>query len=265
MPESIWGVIVGSLLTLLGVRLQLQSEARHRERDRKMQLRRDVFLQALEGVAGTQQFFFRFANPAIAVDKIDTSSGNAGWLNKLHAVATFETIKAFSRADAALGKSVFDLLARRVILDSIDEEITTTRGQLEWYGRFQNQVREGFEIFIRQPDIDASRISQHAGAAAQAIQESHDQVQDLDRQLDEQIVRRRAVHRDLIEAALRYYVGYQVYLRSALVALRNELDLPIDAHEYELLGAQNAADMRSTFDQFLDHVDNVTSSKTPAA
>ena len=70
MSEAILGVIVGAILCFGGVAAQLWHDAKQRERERLMQLRRDVFLEAAEAVAGSQQFFFRFANTDIPFGKI---------------------------------------------------------------------------------------------------------------------------------------------------------------------------------------------------
>src|SRR4028118_834257 len=93
-----------------------------------MQLRRDVFLEAAEGLSGSQQFFFRFANTAIPFNQIgDVQSSKPGWLNKLHMVATIDTIEAFAKADLILGRSSFDLLRRRNLLQMAHDQSKTTQ------------------------------------------------------------------------------------------------------------------------------------------
>src|SRR5688500_4484802 len=92
IPPAIWAGIIGALLTLLGVNMQLRYNSRERERDRQMQLRRDVYLEAAEGLAASTDFLFRFTNISIPLAQLGESRVKTTWANKVYTVASIDPI-----------------------------------------------------------------------------------------------------------------------------------------------------------------------------
>ena len=59
IPEYIWillGVFIAGVLTWVGIFLQLRHDSKEREKERKMSLRRNVYLSAAEKIG--QQLFY---------------------------------------------------------------------------------------------------------------------------------------------------------------------------------------------------------------
>src|SRR5262245_1740899 len=93
IPESAYGPILGALvgaaIALAAVALQLAVNARQRRLDREHQLRRDVYLQAAEGIAVGTELLAGFGNLDVAIQDLAASArGKQGWANKLHIVAS---------------------------------------------------------------------------------------------------------------------------------------------------------------------------------
>src|SRR5215213_11494982 len=88
IPDSILGVIIGSLLAFGGTSVatffQLRHDAKQRERDRKMQLRRELFLEAAEGAPGPE-YFIKVANPDVPLSELGVPTAKPAWMNKLFA------------------------------------------------------------------------------------------------------------------------------------------------------------------------------------
>src|ERR1044072_9202621 len=91
VPSPVWGVFLGLGITFFGVGRQLRHDARERDRERLMQLRRDVYLEAADGMAGTAEQFFRLANAEIPLSQLSTLQELPGWLNKVYTVGSLDT------------------------------------------------------------------------------------------------------------------------------------------------------------------------------
>jgi hypothetical protein len=82
MSDAIFGVMIGAGATLAGAIVQLWFSTRQRERERYMQLRRDVYLSAAEGLAASVEYLNQHARTDIPFGK---------------AVAPLEWLGGFSR------------------------------------------------------------------------------------------------------------------------------------------------------------------------
>jgi hypothetical protein len=260
MSEAVIGVLIGAFVGFAGVAAQLWRDAKQRERERLMQLRRDVFLEAAEGVSGSQQFFFRFANTDIPFSKPgDVQSSKPGWLNKLHIVASIETIEAFAAADRVLGRSSFDLLRRRNLLQMTDDQIKITQQSAEHTTNYQNEMRQEIRRIASEPPTE--RSVSRAEWARDNYLEAQKQLADLASTLEQLVNQRWALQRTLFEKSSEYYAEFQDYLSDALVALRGEIDLPIDLTRFKRVMAEHNASVREEVRKMLDDVEADESSE----
>ena len=219
-----------------------------------MQLRRDVFLEAAEGVSGSQQFFFRFANVGIPFSRLgDVQSGNPGSLNKLHIVASIETIEAFAAASRVLGRTSFDLLRRRNLLQMADDHIKVTQQGVEHTTSYQNEMREEIRRIANDPPTERSVA--RAEWARDNYLEAQTHLKELTQVLADQVDRRWALQRMIFEKSTEYYAEFQSYLSDALLALRREIDLPIDLPRFKGVMAEHNASVRDVVRKMLDDIE----------
>jgi len=258
VPEGIWGVLLGSLLafggTYVATRQQLKYDAMQRERDRKMQLRRDVFMEAAEGVTGNTGFFMKFTNVNLPVTEIIAVDTKPGWLNKLYAVASIESIEAFTLANAALGASAFELLRQRLDVEEVNNRITTANEEIETVKAKIEQIRDTVskaENITATPEVEKARaaLANHWAQALEDLTKLYDKLSALQ---DEHF----GAQRRLLESAVTHAIEYQRTLRKALVALRAELELPIDAARLESFVAKIDTEMFPKFTRLLDSIDS---------
>ena len=256
IPEAIWGVILGSVLafggTFVGLWLQLKHDAKQRERERRMQLRRDVFLEAAEGVAGSADYFMRFANVGVPLKDLGTSEARGGWLNKLYTVASLETIEAFALAGASLGAAAFDLFRQRIRIDEVSGQIDATDQQAQNVSQALERIRE---------EATAQAGQERTPEVEQRFQELQHHWNQMWQSLESLGLNRRtlqaqksSLERHLLESAVDYSRTYQAKLRRAVVALRAELELPLDAQAFETTMERIDADMLPRFNALLDAI-----------
>jgi DNA repair exonuclease SbcCD ATPase subunit len=219
-----------------------------------MQLRREVLIATAEGLAGAQQAFFRFANTDIPFNKVgDFESGPPGWSNKLRLVASIETIEAFSTAEKLLGSAFFDLLRRRNLLQQADDQMNVTKQQIEHVTGYQEQMRALVARLSEQPP--SQETVRHAEWAAEQFTEAQKQLEALTKELGEHVDARWSVHRDLFRRVVEHYAEYQKELTNALVALRREIELPIDLGRFQKVAQAHAEQVKMEISKILDGIE----------
>jgi hypothetical protein len=112
VPPTLWGVIIGSLLTVLGVvltnaantkrlRLQHEHEWKLESKERDLNLRRDIYLAMMEAMATSIATIGRFGNLNIPSDELELIlTDQSPALSKVSIVgqeATIQAVATFSR------------------------------------------------------------------------------------------------------------------------------------------------------------------------
>ena len=256
VPETIWGVLLGAILafgaTFVATRLQLTHDAKQRERERRMSLRRDIFLEAADAVAGTTDYFFQFANIEVPMRELTISTSKPGWINKLYIVASLDTIEAFSQASLALGAAAFDLLQRRFVLERVNSKLTLVTEQVEAAGREQQSIGEIATALAKEsPSPEVFEKRKHFQDRWEQSLHTYENVIIQQRDL---IDERLALQKALLEDAIRHSASYQARLRHALVQLRAELDFPVDLDKFEKLTERIDGQLRPEFQKVFDAI-----------
>ena len=263
IPPAIWGVLLGSLLTFLGITCQLRHDARQRDRERQMHMRHEVYMQAAEGIAGSTEYFFRMANAEVPLSTIASMANNAAWITKVHTVASLETLSAFSEANAAFGVMTFDLLKLRFAVEEVTAEINALNSQNESCRALQQQLQAELNSIALQPATAATAVR------ARLVKELWDKTwPDLasnSQKLDSFISERWRRQRFLLEQAVLSYLDYQPKVHKAMVALRKELDLPVDEKEFIAALTKSQADVLPKFKLLLASFDQADPAGPAAA
>lgn len=234
IPETIWGVLIGSGLTWVAThtatRRQLRHDAEQRDVERKMQLRKEVFLEVAEGVPGTESFM-KLANAEQPLNDITMTTTRPGWLNKLQTVASAEAVEAFYAANAALGAAGFELLSRRIAIDQIKTRIDAVDQSVAAMKAVQERIRETAATVAN--GDPTPEVSEQLQIMQQHWDQTWTEIENLNREgsslLDEKFRRQLA----LFETAVEFSLSYQKQLRRALLTLRAELGIPIDNERLE--------------------------------
>lgn len=262
VSETLWGVLIGGLLGFVGVAAQLWHTTRQQKTDRLMQMKRDVYLAAAEGLAEAQSALFRFANTNVPFNKLgEFGASQPGWGYKLNLVASIETIEALSRANGLLGSAYFDLLRRRNLLQQSDDHIQITNQQIEQVKSYQEQMRALIESLTSETPTEASAL--RAEWAASNFVSAQQDLGQMVFQLETQIDRRWSFQRDLFKVTVQHYREYQLALAAALVALRREIDLPIDFDRYERVARTHAEHVEHEISKLLNDIEHDESPLPP--
>jgi predicted nucleic acid-binding Zn-ribbon protein len=262
VPPVVWSGILGALLALLGVNMQLRYNAKERERERQMQLRRDVYLEAAEGVAGSMDYFFRYTRADITLSQIgDSTAMRTGWLNKVYTVASLDTIEAFAEASAALAASSLDLVRIRITVEEVLGNVKIEQQRIESIQKYQEQIKSTVAAIANEPP--SQQVLSRLEELQRQMDDSWSQIRDSGAKLDWLTTEHWRLLRVLLEQAVNYAIGYQKKLRLALLSLRRELELPLDSQAYEQLMDRIDQKMLPRFQALLKAIDDDNAS-TPS-
>jgi hypothetical protein len=232
------GASIGAAAGLFGSWLHNQHDARQRERERLMALRRDVYLQAAEGIAGHQHFMAALTNTEADVGTTPLQ-GPPGWQNKTHVVASLPTIAALAQADGYFVAAMAEVAPLRLVIGDVGREIAAIQertGQLRQYqGYLHTSLQGQVHRFPAEPAVAL------ANQLRQRIDETQREIEGLEDLRDRLGAQRAGNIARLASAIAERVAQHRILAGRAILALRREIDLPLNERGYiDLLERTNA-------------------------
>ncbi len=112
--SAIWGLIgaaLGSLVSYMGIKTQLKHQAEQSKVARELELRKQVYFEAIEGISQMQILLVSLVNLDIATYQLDYKITAA--LTKLHAVASLPLIIKLLECQSYYNQAFLELSAQR--------------------------------------------------------------------------------------------------------------------------------------------------------
>ncbi|MDA8390802.1 MAG: hypothetical protein M0Z76_08760 [Gammaproteobacteria bacterium] len=256
IPAIFYAITTGSTITLAGLYMQNRSESernterlRHdalmRDREREMTLKREVYLHCADALAHAQDYLAAFAHGADERREA-LVQGIGADLNKVHIVGSLATVQAIVAANEFFVRSVADLCLTRLPVHKLREEIHAETQALE-----RASARRD-EALAHLHDMD------QAGTADSAFWVVQKQVlADAQAAIEVSTERMRASKADLAAQEARLLresaqagMAFGALVVRANVAIRRELELPLDADAYFDLMARSQEALARHVDQF---------------
>lgn len=258
LPASVFGNVVsgvvGSVITLAGVLLsnwhnrslkreELGHDATHRNREREMALRREVFLPAVEAALAMQATLGILVNldvpAAVGSDKF--TAGNATFV-KVAAIGTQETVIACQTLSSALGRGFWELSLRRGGLENfqnqladLDKNTAIHEGLCDSWIKIQQEL-------VAKGEKDAEVWQAARGHFTHHMNEINKAMVERNRIVSA----RQNAHGEMFRIMLMHLEILGPLFPPALFAMRREMQLPLDEAAFlerynELREAQLAA------------------------
>jgi hypothetical protein len=249
--ETVVAVLVGGGLTLLGVQAQLRHDSRERERKRQMSLRRDVYLEVAEAQAAHLNYLIGLGRLDKSFDTLAEPLGaNQGWLNKLHVVASIETIRAMTELGAFFDRATTDIAALRLKYNQLkaqSDAIEQEKAQLVALGN--QAVAASKSAGFGATDKDKSDAIQKW---ATMWQERHVAQQQI-------VAVLRPLIREIFVGSIKYGQQYPDPLAKANIEVRKEIGMPLDTEKYLALVREAVAQAKANSDALIKRWDETTS------
>lgn len=246
--------IVTGGFALGGVLLTLFMNYLERSRDRRMTLRKDVYLQAAEAMAGFQEYLASFADPNIPQEKHkEMLKGVAAAINKIHVAGEIETIRRFEAAGQFFSDRIFKMSRTRFQLGMKDRKIGEVKDYMDRVEESLRGLRTMMQGLQREEPTEENVRQWHATMAVYQQGEGrlNEIVEDHSRLLDE----RQAIHLRLLNEALESATQFREYLAQANLALRRELKLNLPEKEYVGLMDRGSQHLHRSFSTLMQGLD----------
>lgn len=240
VPAIFYAITTGSTITLAGLYMQNRSESerntarlRHdalmRDREREMMLKRDVYLRSAEALAHAQEYLATFARGGLDIEQHEALiKGIGADLNKVHIVGSLPTVQTIVTANEFFVHAVADLGMARLpvkrLRDAIQDEehlIEAAAGRRE-------------EALAHLREMDRSHATgtafwtvqnQVLGEAQSAAESAFERLRQLKTDLSIQ-------ESTLLKRSASASIAFGALVVKANLAIRRELELPLDADAY---------------------------------
>jgi hypothetical protein len=262
VPDVVWAAIIASGLTLGGVllsnrnsRLQqhaaLQHDAHQRDREREMSLRREVYIAAAEAISNRCNSIFRLADPAVSFQDLagdqDKYAADSVALAKIDMVGAEVTVQAVNAVSQESGAAFLELMLKRVPLADRQNEIELLKNGIDRLLKEQEQCVE----LTKQMTLTGNPDQWAWTVMNNRLESVRTQIEQYMRQRDELSDTQQKESLDLFRLCWERYAAFSRLVPPAILALRDELGLPIDKEAYMRSFDDNARRGESIINEFI--------------
>lgn len=272
IPASFWGVVVGSFFSIAAValtnrasdkrlRAQFEQERRSKTIDREMALRKEVFLSAAEAIAAGMNSIGRFANLDIPNDQVTQPYiEKAQAISKVHVIARTETIIPLVQFVSRLGALYLELSAKRNEMMNEKQAIALVDNQIAQFGKERDRILES----IKQYNIEGVADPRRWKVLQENFEFEQERIsRDLERRAN-LVAALQPKHLEFIRQCVSQTEQLSKMLVPVLVAVRCELELPLDETAYRQATVDGYAQQKQAIDAFIGKVmPNTTSPHAP--
>jgi hypothetical protein len=260
IPATFWGVVIGSGFTILGIHLtnrandrRLERQLAHdrdlKNRERELNLRKDVYLAASEAIATGFATLARYVDLSIPNERLtERFIEKAPAMAKVHVIASEATAKALSELQTELSAAMLRLSAKRIPIAAEQERARSIKEQMD---RFSGERDEMLRL-MKQHNLEGIANEQRWAAIRRFYELAQSQTVQL---ADANAKAQSALAEMRLELAAT--CGAELprvgkLLVPLIVAVRKELDLPIDPEAYASILGDAQDKQRSALEAFLN-------------
>ena len=255
IPATFWGVVAGSLFTLLGIWLQNRGHDRRlvrqlahdrevKARERDLALRKEIYLDAAEAVQAAFNSLMSFPNLDIPNDKVMAAytEKNAA-IAKVYVVAKIETARAFANLLTEFTDAGMRLMIARAPLFGRKTYAKALEGYIQGWEKEAGRWLEEIKQFNVAGLVDQRRWSV-LNSNLEAAQKAAKGLRQEQEKANEEVMRGSL---SLFEAAISESARIQKLVGPLVLAVRRELETADDEKAYgEILEGAAAKAAAST-------------------
>jgi predicted nucleic acid-binding Zn-ribbon protein len=160
-----------------------------------------------------------------------------------------------------MAAATFDLFRLRITVENVKTQIANLSQQVDAMRAVQDRIREVAAGVAAQPP--SPEVQNNLSSIQEHWDRTWHEVERLNAEIAGLTTEKLKLQRTLLEQAVTYSVEYGETLQQAWIALRTELDFPIEHEKLEALSKRVDAEMMPKFRALLDAIDS--DSDGPAA
>jgi hypothetical protein len=245
---AVVGGVIGLIAGVLTTKLQLKHDSKQRDREREMSLRINVYLQAADSVVRSQGLVATLANPDMPeAQAMATYQSDLSAIGKILVVGTEETVKAITQFSNAFNAATLEMFLRRASLAMLDVKIKDKR---EWVEASAKNRDDFFQKWI-----EALKTKEKTHLPPDYYQQNHknwsENYLEWSKELtalEKQVLPARL---ELMRFGMELCAALGGFTNPAVIAIRKELELPLNADEYLKLATESGIVQRAAIEGFM--------------
>lgn len=243
IPDVIWAAIIASGLasgiTLLGVGLsnranrkcllvQLNHVAQEKDKERELQIRKEVYMEAAEAIAEAIQDIQLLPNRIIHSNNLEICNKLLPALAKIHMVGTLDTVKNTTQFMGKFNQSTLPIVPEVTKFAILKQELANLNNLSTIQINAMEKINKNFEQMNssskQNPDILRTYKERF-----QDIKTKHDTT--VTSMIDKE-AQQKSLHMKLLSMCLNAGMYLQKEALYVILSIRKELNLEIDSAEY---------------------------------
>jgi hypothetical protein len=240
IPDVVWAAIAASLLTLGGVWLtnrgsykrlkkQLEHESHQKDRDRNMEIRRQVYLDAAEALTENHLLLMKLSDLGISDTEISNRfAKSAATISKVYAIGSAKTVKTVTELTSAIGSKHLFLAAERLPLIRRKSDMDI---QNELITKSSSERDQMLEV-MKNINIQGIRDNRMMSVVERNFKYHQEKISEYIAKRNELQEINGKAHIELVVKCFQAYKEVNDYYPPAISAVREEMDLPFEEASY---------------------------------
>jgi archaellum component FlaC len=238
IPPAFYGVLIGSLLTIIGVtltnisntkrlRIQHEHEVALRNKERDLNMRREVYMDAMEAISAGITAISRFSELSETPEALMQSySSLSSKLGKVTIVGQNETIEALANFQLDVNGAFLRMSAKREKFDAILRHSQAIEAEIEKLKERLTQMTTQFTQAKVNQEFD---LTQRYQAEIDALQNDLTDLQKQEEDIGNQLMPTVA---NLVQTSMAEVSGLNKLLVPLISLMRTELELPFNSEHF---------------------------------
>lgn len=260
IPATFWGVVAGSIFSILGVWLtnrssdkrllkQFDHEREASAKEREMTLKKDVYLAASEAIFTGISVIGNFSNFELNEQEvIKASTEKSSVIAKVHVIGSFETIRAISNLSNELSSIYLTLFSERakIAKDKVEKDILLK--SINDYARQRDSTLE----MMKQYNLDGLQDPKKWNVLQSNYQFDSDFIQRAvveHGELNKKFFQKQLI---FMRRCVQFSQQASALVPQLLISVRKELDLPLDQEAYLAALNEGISRQLTAIDSFVE-------------
>ena len=238
--DTLVGAILGAMFTIIGVlltnranqsnlKLQLAHDEAKHKREYELAVRRDVYLQAAEGIAAALNSMIGLCQLDVEYSKVmEGFESRSAQIARIHIVATEKTALLMTELMTSLGQSLIQLNTERAALVVLRSRMRT---QIERMNR-HNAARDQYLELMKQENFAGSKDAARWEHIQSSFNFEQEQANNSADEHDEILSQLRPRHIAFVQQCMSEQSVLRLRLLPLIESVRQELDMPINIALY---------------------------------
>ena len=239
VPDVIWSAIIASGLTFLGVTLsnranrkcllmQLNHAAQQKDKERELQIRKEVYMEAAEAIAEAIKDIQLLPNRIIRTDNLEICNKLLPALAKVHMVGTLDTVKNTIQFMGKFNQSTLSIVPEITKFAVLKQELANLNSLSEIQINTMKEINKNFEQMDSSSKQNPNILDTYK-KTFQGMKTEHDTTIAL---MINKEAQQKSLHTKLLSMCLEAGIYLQKESLYVILSIRKELNLEIDSAEY---------------------------------